>query len=99
MQYFIDLSGVETAEQFYDKLSEELRFPGHFGNNLDALWDVLTGGLELPADIRLIDVSPEQAIQFAEIINVFEDAAEELGDDLNFHLHIIHKDNKDDPVG
>ena len=38
----IDLSDVKSKQEFYEKLCLKLNFPEYFGNNLDALYDVLT---------------------------------------------------------
>jgi len=42
---------VVTIEQFYDTLEKQLQLPTHFGRNLDALWDVLTGDVAGPVEI------------------------------------------------
>ena len=33
-------------------LKEKLELPDYYGENLDALWDCLTGGIELPVCIK-----------------------------------------------
>ena len=38
----LDFSGCEAKEDFYDELRRRLPCPAYMGNNLDALWDVLT---------------------------------------------------------
>ena len=40
--FYIDLANVTTREQFHETLAKELPLPDHYGNNLDALYDVLT---------------------------------------------------------
>ncbi len=42
---------VRSLEDFYDELSRNLPLPGHFGRNLDALWDSLTSDVEGPFEI------------------------------------------------
>ena len=37
----IDLKDLESAEEFYKRLGEQIELPDYFGNNLDALHDVL----------------------------------------------------------
>ena len=37
-----------TRDALHDDLVQALSLPAHYGRNLDALWDVLTGGLDLP---------------------------------------------------
>jgi ribonuclease inhibitor len=39
------------AEALYADLARQLGLPGHFGSNLDALWDALTRDLPGPAEI------------------------------------------------
>ena len=39
--YYIDLQGVGTKEQFHERLRGALPLPSYYGNNLDALHDVL----------------------------------------------------------
>ena len=50
----IDLGGVATVADLYAALESALDLPGHFGRNLDALWDVLTRDLRGPAQIEFI---------------------------------------------
>lgn len=38
----IMLSGVSDEASFHDRIAVSLGFPGHYGRNLDALWDCLT---------------------------------------------------------
>lgn len=45
------LRDVHSLAGFYDELARQLIFPAHFGRNLDALWDVLTGEVEGPFEI------------------------------------------------
>jgi len=41
----------DTMEAIYNTLQRELGLPAHFGRNLDALWDVLTGDVAGPLEI------------------------------------------------
>ena len=45
------LRDIRTLAGFYDELARQLAFPAHFGRNLDALWDVLTGEVAGPFEI------------------------------------------------
>ena len=47
------LSGktVRSMDGFYDEISRQLSFPGHFGRNLDALWDILSADIEGPIEV------------------------------------------------
>ena len=59
--------------------------PDWYGQNLDALWDSITGIMYLPAEITII-FQPQtiQALQLSEevdkIITVFKEAANEFGE-------------------
>jgi ribonuclease inhibitor len=48
------LSGktVRSLETFYDEIARQLHLPGHFGRNLDALWDALSTDLPGPFEVR-----------------------------------------------
>lgn len=41
MKYRIDLSEISTKKEFHEKIAEVLPCPDYYGNNLDALYDVL----------------------------------------------------------
>ncbi len=45
-------AAIANAEQLHRQLAEQLAFPEWYGNNLDALWDMLEGWIELPVLIR-----------------------------------------------
>ncbi len=49
-----DFERIGSINDFYIVAKRELQLPEHFGNNLDALWDCITGDMELPAFIRFI---------------------------------------------
>ncbi|MBO4287390.1 MAG: barstar family protein [Kiritimatiellae bacterium] len=41
-QYTINLAEIPDAAALHETLSKKLRFPRHYGKNLDALFDTLT---------------------------------------------------------
>ncbi len=41
-EYKIDMTGVYTPDDLYDRMEGMVSFPEYFGRNLDALHDVLT---------------------------------------------------------
>lgn len=53
----IDVSGVCSADEFYDLLGTQIELPAYFGRNLDALHDVLG---ELPAGECLRIINTEE---------------------------------------
>jgi ribonuclease inhibitor len=46
-----DSSHVETIQELHNELARLLDFPDHYGANLDALYDCLSGEIELPLTI------------------------------------------------
>ncbi len=56
------LSGksIRSMEDFYTEVSRELKFPEHFGRNLDALWDVLTADIAGPIHLIWDDSAVSQ---------------------------------------
>ncbi len=52
--YTIDLAGVTDLSEFYQKIIKGLEFPDWCGENLDAIWDMLTGYMETPVHITVI---------------------------------------------
>jgi ribonuclease inhibitor len=63
---------------FYAQLKEKLTLPEHFGDNLDALFDVITGELEMPLHLEFVNMSVEQLEIFEDLLTTLEDAEEEV---------------------
>ena len=69
-------------------LKEKLELPDFYGENLDALWDCLTGFIELPVCIKWSDYKASCCYlgEYAKKLKcVFEDAAAAL-DNLSFQI-------------
>lgn len=79
---------IGTIEDFYKIAAKQLSLPEYFGNNLDALWDCLTGDIELPVAVQFINMSMNQLERFDKLIILFEDAANELGEDFVFEYYL-----------
>lgn len=47
----LDGKEVRSLDRFYEEIAGQLGFPGHFGKNLDALWDVLSADVEGPVEV------------------------------------------------
>ena len=60
MEIYIDFLEIGDYEDFYAQLKEKLTLPEHFGDNLDALFDVITGELEMPLHLEFVNLSVEQ---------------------------------------
>lgn len=87
-EFVFDFDRIGTEQDFYKIAAQQLHLPEYFGNNLDALWDVLTGGIDLPVNIRFTNLTLGQLETFDRIIQVFEDAQNELGDDFSFEYYL-----------
>ncbi len=81
---YIDFQNIGDYEDFYAQLKEKLTLPEYFGDNLDALWDTLTGGeIEMPLEIEFVNMSVDQLEMFEDLLTTLEDADDEL-DEFNF---------------
>ena len=78
MEIYIDFLEIGDYEDFYAQLKEKLTLPEHFGDNLDALFDVITGELEMPLHLEFVNMSVEQLEIFEDILTTLEDAEEEV---------------------
>lgn len=87
-EVIFDFNRISSIEDFYTIAAKKLRLPDHFGKNLDALWDCITGDIALPATVKFSNLSLNQLEQFDQLILLFEDAASELNDDFNFEYYI-----------
>ena len=74
---YIDFSEIGDEEDFFAQLREKLSLPEHFGNNLDALYDTITGDLEMPLRIEFVNMDVEQLEHFEDLLTTLEDAEDE----------------------
>ncbi|WP_292008164.1 barstar family protein [Chryseobacterium sp.] len=74
---YIDFVDIGDYEDFYTQLREKVSLPEHFGDNLDALYDVITGGIELPFHLEFVNMSVDQLEIFEDLLTTLEDAEEE----------------------
>jgi len=49
-RYILDFSASRSAADMHAVIARVCSFPPHYGANLDALWDCLSGDLETPAE-------------------------------------------------
>lgn len=80
MEVYIDFLEIGDYEDFYAQLKEKLTLPEHFGDNLDALFDVITGELEMPLHLEFVNMSVEQLEIFEDLLTTIEDAEDEVED-------------------
>ncbi len=79
-----DFTSIESVDQFYGLAKERLNFPEHFGENLDALWDVLTGDIDLPVSVVFKNLNHIKRLQFENVIEIFSEAAGEMPEEFFF---------------
>ena len=77
---YIDFSDLGDYEDFYALLKEKLELPAHFGENLDALYDTITGDVELPLHLEFVNMSVDQLEIFEDLLTTLEDAEDEAED-------------------
>ncbi len=81
-----DLRQLIDREAFYHAFAAQSDCPAGFGNNLDALWDWLTGGMALPATIHLLQIhllhAERRNEELAPVVALLEEAAQSLAGEL-----------------
>ena len=78
----IDFSKCKYPMDLHNEIREKLELPEWYGNNLDALWDMLTGFIETPVTITVTFNPETQAAEnlresVLKIIEIFKEASEE----------------------
>ncbi|WP_312820382.1 barstar family protein [Kaistella carnis] len=91
---YIDFTEIGDMEDFFDQLKEKLKLPDTFGDNLDALYDSITGFVELPLHIEFVNMSVEQLEDFEDLLTTLEDADEEL-EDFSFAYYLEQYEDED----
>jgi ribonuclease inhibitor len=59
----VNFSDCWYVGELYQELKRKLELPDWCGENLDALWDALTGIMYTPADISVTKTTAEEGIQ------------------------------------
>ncbi|MCT4575529.1 MAG: barstar family protein [Firmicutes bacterium] len=89
MQVVIDGSKFNDKEQFHSYIKELMDLPDYYGGNLDALWDCLTGWVDLPMHVKWINFTTSKISlgDYADsVLETFKDAEEELGADFRVDI-------------
>lgn len=91
-QVIFDFKTLVDRDAFYQDFALQFQLDDNFGDNLDALWDALVGGIELPVSIVFKHL-PHHSRDFQPLVEVMQEAQNELGKDvLSFHCE--HKSQK-----
>ncbi|WP_343663976.1 barstar family protein [Chryseobacterium mucoviscidosis] len=93
---YIDFTDIGDYEDFYAQLKEKIKLPEHFGDNLDALSDVITGELEMPLHIEFVNMTVDQLEIFEDLLLTLEDAEEEMEDFTFTYFLEQYEDDEDD---
>lgn len=94
-EIYIDFANIGDYEDFYTELKSKLELPEHFGDNLDALSDVISGELELPLHIEFVNMSVDQLETFEDLLTTLEDVEEEV-EEFTFAYYLEQYDDSDD---
>lgn len=89
--YTVDFRPVKYYRDFYKCLKTGLNLPDFFGENLDALWDCLTGFIGYPCEIRLFGLSAlnkQRRQELQDILDLLAEAEEKYPDEF----HIVYVD-------
>lgn len=74
----IDFQEIGDIEDFFGQLKKKFPLPEYFGDNLDALADVISGDLPLPFRLNFVNMSVEQLDSFESLLEVLEDLDNEV---------------------
>jgi ribonuclease inhibitor len=91
---YIDFSDIGDDEDFYEQLKEKLILPEFFGDNLDALYDSITGFVELPLHLEFVNMGVEHLEKFEDLINTLEEAEEEV-DEFTFSYYLLQYEDEE----
>ncbi|MGV3345704.1 barstar family protein [Enterobacteriaceae bacterium LUAb1] len=83
-EYWFDFRRISDIADFYRACRQQWQLPEWFGDNLDALWDVLLSGeLPLPVTLHITHLcSQKRAGAFEDLISLLREAEAELNGDL-----------------
>ncbi len=77
----LDSKDFSNINELHSVLKEKLQLPEYYGKNLDALWDCLTGWIELPMTIEWVGYESSKSIlgDYAiKLLETFQDAEQEI---------------------
>lgn len=83
----IDFTNIGDYEEFYEELKSKIELPKYFGDNLDALADIISGELEMPLEIEFTNLSVDQLETFEELLETLEDCEYEV-DEFSFSYYL-----------
>lgn len=78
MEKTINFSKIQNMDDFYNELSNQIELPSHFGRNLDALSDVITGELSMPLTLNFENLDMDKYEEFMDLIDTLDEIPLEL---------------------
>lgn len=77
----LDFSDCATLEELYQHIKQKLGLPDWCGENLDALWDGVTGMMALPVEITVMGQprDKELGLEMRRILALLYEAEETYG--------------------
>ncbi len=81
-RFSLDFSECRYLGEIYAQIKSVLELPQRCGENLDALWDAVTGMMYTPAEVTIIPKVRRKELQedVKEIITVFQEAQDEYNE-------------------
>lgn len=94
-QVIFDFDYIHSLKDFYNEAFNELVLPAYFGYNLDALWDCIVGDIELPVEVSFINMTLQQVKEYADLIQLFQNAENELVEEVFFDYSLKNAIDED----
>lgn len=81
-RFSLDFSECRYLGEIYAQIKSVLELPQWCGENLDALWDAVTGMMYTPAEVTIMPQTRTKELQedVKEIITVFQEARDEYNE-------------------
>ena len=81
-RFSLDFSECRYLGEIYAQIKSVLELPQWCGENLDALWDAVTGMMYTPAEVTIIPKVRRKELQedVKEVITVFQEAQDEYNE-------------------
>ena len=81
-RFDLDFSECRYLGEIYAHIKNVLELPQWCGENLDALWDAVTGMMYTPAEVTIIPKVRRKELEddIKEIITVFQEAGDEYNE-------------------
>ena len=70
---------IKSELEFHNEIARQLNVENYYGKNLDALWDLLSTGVERPINLVWIDANTSQKriSSFEKIVSILESVKEQ----------------------